>query len=243
LIIVSDAHVSATHGNSDAFFDMLDALAETDRDLLFLGDIFDLWISLPRYEEPMQRAFLAWCARQRDRREIGFVEGNHEFFVAERQAHHFSWASGDGRRMGALLAVHGDLINRADKNYLRFRRLAKNPLTKTLTRFMPFGPDLAVRLKRRLSYTNQAFRIGLPYEALNEYARHWFRQGVETILVGHFHEKYHFQGERGGHLYVLPDWYASGEISLFDRDAGGLKSLPWRQLVSGLVPAAAGAAG
>lgn len=85
MIIIADTHLSPTKGNIPEFFQMLDTFKKNNEDLVFLGDIFDLWIALPRYESDFHRKFLAWCREQRNHRIIGFIEGNHEFFVAEER--------------------------------------------------------------------------------------------------------------------------------------------------------------
>jgi len=231
LIIVADAHVSMTNGNHASFFDMLSSLEETSSDIVFLGDIFDLWISLPRYEEEIQKRFLAWCSANRKQRRIGFIEGNHEFFVVERNRDCFSWSDGACWAEEGFLFVHGDLINRADKNYLRFRRLSKNLFTKTLVRFLPFGPSLVYKMKRGLKKTNQAFRLGLPRQALEQFAEQSFSQGHRTIVVGHFHEHFHFE-QSGASLQVLPAWYSDGEIARLDRTSGQITTGPWETMLS-----------
>ena len=73
LVIVTDAHISESQGNTGPFFEMLAVLEQGVGDVVFLGDIFDLWISLPRYEDALHRRFLSWCQRQKAQRRIGFV--------------------------------------------------------------------------------------------------------------------------------------------------------------------------
>ena len=85
LVIITDAHVSAGTRAAEAFFRMLAKLSAGPHGVIFLGDIFDLWIALPRYETGLQHEFLKWCRREKARRTVGYVEGNHEFFVAETQ--------------------------------------------------------------------------------------------------------------------------------------------------------------
>lgn len=208
---------------------MLTALEAGDEPVVFLGDIFDLWISLPRYEESMQRRFLAWCRHQRQRREIGFVEGNHEFYVVRRHKHCFTWSSNWGKRRGDVLFVHGDLINREDRNYLRWRKLSKNFIMRTLVRFLPGGPRLVQKTKAKMKKTNQAFRLGLPKPALVAYARTQGQKGIAQVLVGHFHEA--FSCEDGARLAVLPDWFADHWISRLEEACGGIESGPWQQLL------------
>ncbi len=77
MIIITDAHISKTKGNHAIFFKMLEFLEKNNQDLIFLGDIFDLWVALPRYEEEIHQDFIAWCRIQKSHRTIGYMEGNY----------------------------------------------------------------------------------------------------------------------------------------------------------------------
>ena len=223
MFIIADAHVSEAESNTDAFFEMLAGLAETEADIVFLGDIFDLWVSLPRYETEMETRFLDWCRREKQRRTIGFIEGNHEFYVVRHHRDCFTWSSERGRREGGLL------INRADRQYLWWRRLSKNLLARTFARLWRGGPQKVAHLKEKMKNTNRAFRGSLPAEALAGFAHRGARQGLELILVGHFHEPFaHTSGSC--RLVVLPDWYSAGEIGYLDAAEGRLETGHWREL-------------
>lgn len=232
MILIADSHVSISNQNAQPFFEMLDTLARLDQDLVFMGDIFELWVSLPRYEEPIQKRFLDWCKTQTAKRGIGFVEGNHEFFVADQRGDCFSWAVPDRWNDPGfgLLLTHGDQINTRDKNYLRFRKLSKNRFAKDFARFLPFGSNLVHHLNHGLKKTNMDFRIGLPKPELAEFAERMFSEGVNHILVGHFHQEYRYTGAGGRFLQVLPDWFGSRKVSLFDPASGALEFLHWQEL-------------
>ncbi|MBO1317157.1 metallophosphoesterase [Acanthopleuribacter pedis] len=230
MIFVTDAHVAPQLGNVEPFFAMLDHLAKSDEDLVFMGDIFDLWIGHARYEGAEHRRFLAWCRDQKQRRRIGFVEGNHEFYVVRRHRECFTWSdeAALARRDLGLLIVHGDLINRADTQYLRWRKLSKSWGMRWFIRLLPFGGRLVQRLKKNLKNTNKEFRLGLPKEALAAYADEQLDGKVRRIVVGHFHAAHRVQvGE--GVLDVLPDWYATGQIAVFRPEEQVLKTIPWSE--------------
>ena len=74
MIIIADAHIDESRGNESVFFQMLDAIEKTDQDVVFLGDIFELWIALPHYEKGSHRSFLTWCETQKRRRTVGFMQ-------------------------------------------------------------------------------------------------------------------------------------------------------------------------
>lgn len=232
MIIVSDAHVSAQQGNPDAFFRMLRRLEDCVEDIVFLGDIFDLWIALPRYEDELHRRFLRWCERERRRRSIGFVEGNHEYFVTHRRKRFFSW-SAEGVHLQAgnrTLFCHGDQINRKDVQYLRFRKLAKNRIVRWMLLALPPGPRVVALLKVKLKATNPEFRKEIPREEIAAFAEAAFRRGVRQIFTGHFHRDYRYCNDQGRCLHALPGWCIDGRISRYEPSTGTVRYLNWDSL-------------
>lgn len=232
MIIITDAHLTQASGSRIDFFRMLAAIEHSDHDIVFLGDVFDLWIALPRYEQEIHRRFLDWCQTQKSRRQIGFIEGNHEFFVAEERETYFSWCTGGAWRChsDAVMFTHGDCVNPLDKNYLRFRKLTKNKTTKFLMRFFPFGPALTHALKLQLRRTNQRFRNQLPHDEIHEFAAASFLNGISTIFVGHFHCDYRYDHSDSQTLYAVPDWHTSQTVTVFDPGMHRVESLLWTDL-------------
>ena len=68
LIIVADSHIEPGSAAETVFFRMLAKLSASGHDIVFLGDIFELWIGLPRYEGTSQKKFLSWCREQKESR-------------------------------------------------------------------------------------------------------------------------------------------------------------------------------
>jgi UDP-2,3-diacylglucosamine hydrolase len=231
--MIADAHISRNQGNVAAFFEMLTALEDGPGDVVFMGDIFDLWIALPRYENAPHRMFLSWCQRQKGHRRIGFVEGNHEFFLAQGHAAAFTWCTHFPwwRDVEGNLFCHGDRINRDDRNYLVFRQFIKNPITKALLRGLPQGPRLVQHVKRRLKQTRRVFHKTLPRNQLQAFAEARFAEGVARIFLGHFHQSFHYRGPHGGELDTLPDWFSQGWISVLKADGGALQQGPWQDIL------------
>lgn len=231
--MIADAHISRNQGNVEAFFEMLTALENGPGDVIFMGDIFDLWVALPRYENSQHRMFLSWCQRQKGHRRIGFVEGNHEFFLAQGHAAAFTWCTHLPwwRDAEGNLFCHGDRINRDDRNYLVYRKITKNPITRTLVRGLPQGPRLVQHVRRRLKQTRRVFHKTLPQNQLQAFAEARFAEGVARIFLGHFHQSFHYQGQHGGELDTLPDWFSQGWISVLDADGGALQQGPWQDIL------------
>jgi UDP-2,3-diacylglucosamine hydrolase len=211
---------------------MLESFERNNRDLIFLGDIFDLWIALPRYEEEIHRDFIVWCRRQKSQRTIGYLEGNHEYYLANERASDFTWCSMNAWRRDTtgVLFVHGDQINRKDKNYLAFRKLAKHKISKFIVCHLPFGPQITKSIKRGLKKTNANFRWQLLKAEIEEFALARFAEGIDVIFIGHFHMHYHCRNRDDKELHVLPDWFSTQKVTIYDRDSKEIKSIHWEEV-------------
>ena len=235
MIIVTDSHISKVRGNHTAFFRMLQTIEKTGHDLIFLGDIFDLWIALPQYEEDIHRKFVAWCLKQKINRTIGFLEGNHEFYLANQRARTFTWCSNDAWRQDEFgtLFVHGDKINPKDKGYQAFRMLTKNNLTKIILRHLPYGPKLAAAIKQALQNKPNKFDNQIPWKAIKCFADSKFAAGVTTIFMGHFHREYCYQNGAAQDLYILPDWLSTQKLTLYAKNSKKVFIQHWQELLPG----------
>jgi UDP-2,3-diacylglucosamine pyrophosphatase LpxH len=233
MIIVTDAHVSHARGNHSDFFRMLEAIESTEHALIFLGDIFDLWIALPRYEEGIHKKFIDWCHEQKSRRTIGFLEGNHEFYLVSQHSDAFTWCSYDSwlQNDAGILFVHGDLINRKDKKYLAFKKLIKNDLVKSILRILPYGPEIAMSVKQGLKKSNNKFRMQIPWDEIKFFADSKFAEGVDTIFAGHFHQKYRYGSHETKKLYLLPDWLSTQTVTMYEKDKQQLSLKHWKELL------------
>lgn len=232
MIIVTDAHIGKAAEYHAAFFQMLEAIEKTGHDLVFLGDIFELWIAMPRYEDEIHTRFSAWCRTQKTIRTIGFLEGNHEFFVAEEKPEAFTWCTNNAWRLmeTAALFVHGDQINRNDKMYQIFKKLTKNKLTKFILRTVPCGPWLLGPLQLGLNCMNSKNHAYIPEKEIEKFAESKFAEGVDTIFVGHFHREYCYRRGKSKELRVLPDWLNTQKITIYQERSKKITSILWQDL-------------
>jgi len=234
MLIIADAHVDEAFDNAVDFFGMLGHIARTRQDVVFLGDTFDLWIGLRRYENDLHRRFMRWCREEKNKRFLWFVEGNHEYYVAEKRHTCFSSSSEISclSDNGKLLFCHGDLINANDRNYLAFRKIMKNRWTRSLVGPFPLGPAITQLAKQRLKTTNLNFKQSIPDEALAHFAETHFRRGVQTIFSGHFHKHRHYIGRSDPRcsLYVIPAWHQDGTIGWYQPAAHTLTCCHWEEI-------------
>lgn len=234
MLIIADAHVDEYLGNATDFFHMLNRITRTRHDVVFLGDTFDLWIGLDRYETTLHRKFLAWCETEKTRRALGFVEGNHEYFIADERRRYFTWCAQTAWKSkdGKVLFCHGDMINSQDQNYLRFRKVMKNRWTKTLVRPIPMGPMLTQMVKRRLKTTNLKFRQSIPSSEISKFAERCFQDDICTVFSGHFHTSLRYSSKNNPDqvFYTIPPWYRQGKVGLYHSPSQTLRCFPWKEI-------------
>lgn len=239
-ILVADSHLS--DGESvKKFFAMLDcisshllAMEKQERAaLVFLGDIFELWIALPGYEEEVHLRFLAWCRKYKEEFPVYFIEGNHEFFVSFRHRKNFTIASKDLIRDGNIIFLHGDLINLRDWKYRSLRILIRNPFTAFLLYlFAGFGgTSLAEKVRTGLKKTNMENKKYFPASFMEKRGEQLLQGKTDFLIAGHFHNTHFLQDESlDRKIFVLPAWEEKKGLAGFLSRDGKLKIAPWQKL-------------
>ncbi len=232
MILIADSHVSAADtGKVDEFFRMLDRLAATTEDVVFLGDILDLWLAAAPCETDLHLRLAAWCREQKKRRVVGFIEGNHEFFLRRRRGGDFSFcASGWWRDDRGRVFCHGDVIDSRDWGHLLFRALTRNALSGLLLRRLPGAPALANRIKGWMAAHTKYAPKFIPEERLRAFAEHHFSRGARVVFCGHFHRFFEYRSASGGMCYVIPPWADDGQVAVWDEDSRDLRVVPWHSL-------------
>lgn len=233
-VLVADCHIRSNSDAEGDFFEMLDRIAEfSPAGVIFLGDIFELWIALDGYESLGHRKFTEWCSGHKSEMEIGFIEGNHEFYVSDTHRNAFSWINDTGYTFGnGIHFIHGDLINRADYKYLLLRKLVRNPFTRFLLRLTAsgIGPRAAEKVRVSLKPTNLQHKRLLPLAHLENYGQEAARGKVHTIFSGHFHVRKNIALPEGISAEILPAWGNLGEVVLLRKDSTSVCG-PWRELL------------
>lgn len=230
-ILVADSHLR--EGAAEEFFDMLAAIRRYNPDgVIFLGDIFELWVAFGGYESSMHARFLDWCREAKKHFEVGFILGNHEFYVMESHGEAFTWITEESHITSGLLCLHGDLINRADKRYLLLRKVLRSRVIRFLLKITSrtVGPAVSDRVRRSLKTTNQRFKRQLPMAELERYARAAAPDGLRRIFAGHFHQHAVLEFPDAAPLEILPSWEVGGEIVCMSAD-GESRCAPWRELL------------
>ena len=219
LFLVADCHVTPGSQEEREFREMLEALSRSPHDVVFLGDILDLWIAIPRYEETIHREFAEWCRRESARRRIYFLEGNHEFFVQRHRTDCFTQTAEDELLLDDILFAHGDKIQEGPFGFNRlFLGLCKSWVGLSVLTVMPFGRSFAHFVKRLMggNHSRPLERIVLPLKRMRRWAEHKTRHShVQQIILGHFHKPAVLEGlPNGATLRVLPAWKCTRNAAL-----------------------------
>ncbi|HKQ60774.1 MAG TPA: UDP-2,3-diacylglucosamine diphosphatase [Candidatus Polarisedimenticolaceae bacterium] len=216
LAFVGDVHLEAGDPALPEFLALLERLRSSAARLVLMGDLFDLWIGRAELEGPHHRAVAAKLAELRAAGVVvRYLEGNRDYRVAARHAgaafddagsQGISEAWG-GRR---LFAVHGDLVNRADRQYRTWRRVSRAAPVWGAFHRLPARWRLALvrRLERRLRSTNLGFKRRFPEDAVRAFAAGPLAHGYDAVVLGHFHVERELVAG-AGRIFVLPEWKGS----------------------------------
>jgi len=217
LVFIGDAHLDRDDPHLDAFLRLLDSLAVTAARIVFLGDLFNLWIGQPELEQPHQAAVVAKLAEIRSRGVVTrYLEGNRDYRIGASYAGRaFDDVSigGIDEPFGGrgIWAIHGDLANPADRQYRSWRRFSRSSLMWMLFNLVPRGRRLrwAESVETRMRASNVAFKEHFPERQVTDYARTFIREGREVVVLGHFHVEKDLALGGSGRLLVLPEWRSS----------------------------------
>ena len=239
--LIADSHLGDQRSPAEAFLAMLERLPDASL-VVFMGDLFKVWLALPKFWDAQARALLAGFERLRASGvPIWFVVGNREYFLPKNletaarrglpfdqivhEAAVMEWA---GRRYGL---THGDLVNREDSQYLKWRRLSRGWPMEAAFRALPgaVARRIASGLERSLSNTNQQIKISYPLHELQAFAAEAM-DGLDGYFIGHFHRDEEIrppgsvEGDGGPVLRIAPDWFSTRKVLRLDRE-GGVETL------------------
>jgi UDP-2,3-diacylglucosamine hydrolase len=227
--VVADGHLDGEPTALSQFLAFLRYLSTIQVQALYLlGDIFTLWLGVPRlqlsYHVPVLKALQSLADQGIA---VIYVEGNRDYFLSPHYvgqpfteiASEFSELSLDERR---FYLAHGDLVNVHDTQYRRWRRFSRNRAVYTL--FMSLPKFVAIRLahalEKRFRETNQKHKTAFPATTCEHFAMSLFTR-YDAVILGHFYYQYQYTERMNGRpksLYVLPAW----------KDIPGYLEISWR---------------
>ena len=202
-IIISDTHIKDE--NEPIYQDILrliEANAAPQTALIFLGDIFDLFIGAkPVFINRYRLFFEALKKSNKNGTKIHYVEGNHDFLISKAfsdlpevlvHERSFSEKIGDKR----FYFSHGDLIDQDDRGYLFLRSLLRSAPIRKIEPIVP--GEMIDWIGRKSSELSKKKRGG--FEAVDPknrdflrtkyhtYAYDLFLNGYDYAVMGHCHD-------------------------------------------------------
>lgn len=196
--IIADTHLSAADESVSAAFGKFLDRFESDgpRKLVILGDLFSSWIALNSALSDYEKGVLLRLYKLKNRgKEIIFITGNRDYYVEDLASQPFAF-TGETYRMKlpsgkTIHFEHGDAINLDDRNYLAWCGVSRSGAVRALMGVLPAGVVKKIRsgLEEKLAETNPNYRIDLPVEHLGNYAAALREEGVDILVLGHFHRE------------------------------------------------------
>ena len=220
LVFIGDAHIDRHDPALSDFLGFLDRLGDRVSRIVFLGDLFNVWIGWHGMEQPHQAAVVDRLSALRERGvTVRYLEGNRDYRIGRRYTGTaIDDASDEGlvERFGghSFFATHGDLVNPADRQYRLWRRFSRSAPMWALARLLPERRRMALAesVERRMRQTNLAYKQKFPEDQVRAYAAGRFREGHDIVVLGHFHVEKDLSAEanRGaGRILVMPEWRES----------------------------------
>lgn len=236
-MFVSDVHLMGIDDpRMDAFADFLRSWIGRMDMVVLLGDIFDFYYG---FRGVVFWEHIAPLAAMRDLVQAGvrvvFVEGNHEFRIAEacRKGLGVETLPGTGEvTVGGrrIYLSHGDLADPSDYGYRFLYFFLRNPVTAALAGAVP--PRFAWWLARRASDTSRAYAGGRG-QRLNEMFRRIavekIQAGYDAALFGHSHQPELEEvtvGSKTGTFGNCGDWVKSRTYIRFEGESFELCNVP-----------------
>jgi UDP-2,3-diacylglucosamine hydrolase len=222
LLVIADCHLGVSKNDVELLLRFLQTLNPLTQEILFLGDLFQVWAAPKKYHTAEVTLLLNGIRDfvQKGGR-VHLNVGNRDIFFPELTETEtakelpfttitngfFQLDFGQKR----LLAIHGDTINSRDFRYLVWRKFIR---TKVFRGFLNLLPAKLVKkimfdLERSLKDTNVNFRLEFPGKEWEIFlTRLAEEKKPDLFLAGHFHPSELITTTiKTTTGIVVPDWY------------------------------------
>ncbi len=225
LAFIGDVHLDHGDGHLEPFLAFLDRLADTCSTIVFIGDLFNVWLGDRAVERAHHTAVVERCAALRRRGVVvRYIEGNRDYRIGLG----YGGIAFDDVTTGALTescggvrvwAVHGDLVNVSDRQYRAWRRFSRLGIAWTVFRAIPrcCRASLAESVEVRMRATNLDYKKEFPETLVRAHGATRLAAGFDAVVLGHFHVERELV-EGAGRIFVLPDWRESHRWLRFAAD-------------------------
>lgn len=216
-IFLADAHLNTEGIHTRNFLALVDKAEEEKVPLFLLGDVFDLWFGNAGLTFGFQKSIIEHLRKLRQEGlRMYYVEGNRDFYLRrEHEGTTFDIVS-EGEMQAAvgekrLHLSHGDTVNRADFVYRFWKGISKSRFANDAVAHLPPSVILPMAewIERNLKRSNRRHKGSFPERECREVGMRMFRQGVDFVILGHFHQEKLMRfsvGRATKIIAVLPSW-------------------------------------
>ena len=220
IVFISDIHLDPAQPEGTAFFlRFLKKTLRPEDQLYILGDLFEFYIGRDKsdaFVQQIKTALRNLCIP------IFIMRGNRDFLIEKSTA----------KEMGATLLpdeyvlnlfghktllMHGDTLCTEDKEYMRFRKIVRNPFVQCCFRLLPlfYKKRLADHARSKSkNYTSIVAPsiMDVSQEAVLAVMK---KHGVHKLIHGHTHKPNVHDFKHEGQYYqrvVLGDWHHGTQV-------------------------------
>jgi UDP-2,3-diacylglucosamine hydrolase len=233
VLFISDLHLSARNpGVTQLFHHFIEMIAPSYTHLYIVGDFFEYWLGADIMDSFQQGCLEKLHTLAQNGTAIYFTQGNRDFLLNAKTLARYSIQLLNDNALRkhhgkTALICHGDHLCSLDIAYQRYKKIARNPLTKWLFLHstQKFRRKLANKIHQKNPHGPEAAKpeyilADATAEAIHKEIAHYH---PELIIHGHTHRMgfhWHDQTLR----IVLGDWHQYGNYLEWTAEHLRLKS-------------------
>ena len=227
---ISDLHLTPERPQStETFLAFLRNTAGKAERLYILGDLFEYWVGDETLAEPMPaqvaEALHELCSGGT---RVFFMHGNRDFLIGTRFANAAELQILPDPSVVTLygkptLLMHGDTLCTADIDYLKFRKMVRDPVWQTefLAKSVADRKQLAESVRCESENAKKIKSISIMDVSTAAVESVLRQHGYPRLIHGHTHRPATHEHLVDGHVCerrVLADWYERGSYLRCDSD-------------------------
>ncbi|TVP92792.1 MAG: UDP-2,3-diacylglucosamine diphosphatase [Pseudomonadaceae bacterium] len=236
-LFISDLHLEQKRPDiTRAFLHLLTGPADAADHLYILGDFFEVWLGDDTTDELADSVISALAARAERGKQTFIMHGNRDFLLGKQFCRRARCTLLQDPCLIDLhgekvLLMHGDSLCIDDIEYMRMRRLLRNPLSRFILRNLPRRTREKIGRKLRSESTERTRMKPSEITDVNPgmVADVMRRYGVKRLIHGHTHRPDRhplvIEGEPAERI-VLGDWDQQAWTLWADADGLELTSSP-----------------
>ena len=229
LYFISDSHIGMVLDENEAkrrekLFLVFNKIIKSGGTLIIGGDFFDFWFEFKKKAPTIyQNVFDELNKLKESGVDIHYVAGNHDYwdfgyfestFVKSFYKNDLLIDNSDTK----ILVTHGDGLLKSDKGYRALKKVLRNKIF--IFFFKLLGEKIGYKIGKKVSHSSQGYNhfdnnIEEIKHDITEYAEQKWNEGIDVVLVGHYHQKEIIVKE-SKLLIFLGDWLKHYSVTKFD---------------------------